>query len=60
VELLYTWGPKSEYPGEKRKMTVQLTQEDGTWRVSDIQSHKSKFNKDSTLLGDLRDLAKQH
>jgi len=60
VELLFTWGPKTNYPGETRKMTVQLTQEDGVWRVSDIHSHKAKFNDDSTLLGDLRNLAKQH
>jgi hypothetical protein len=41
-------------------MTVLLTQEDGAWRVSDIHSHAAKFNKPSTLLGDLHDLAKQH
>lgn len=60
VDLLFTWGPKTEYPGETRKMTVLLAQEDGGWKVSDIQSHAAKFNKASTLLGDLRDLAKQH
>jgi len=60
VDLLYTWGPKTNYPGEKRKMTVLLTLEDNAWRISDIQSHASKFNQDSTLLKDLRDLAKQH
>jgi hypothetical protein len=60
VDLLYTWGPKSQYPGETRKMTVLLTQEDGAWKVSDIQSHKSKFNPESTLLNDLHGLAKQH
>lgn len=60
VDLLFTWGPKTEYPGETRKMTVLLAQEDGGWKVSDIQSHAAKFNKASTLLGDLRGLAKQH
>ncbi len=60
VDLLFTWGPKTEYPGETRKMTVLLAQEDGAWRVTDIHSHAAKFNKASTLLGDLRDLAKQH
>lgn len=60
VDLLFTWGPKTNYPGETRKMTVQLTQEDGAWQVSDIHSHKAKFNQDSTLLGDLREMAKQH
>lgn len=60
VELLFTWGPKTEYPGETRKMTVLLAQEGGAWRVSDIHSHAAKFNQASTLLGDLHDLAKQH
>lgn len=60
LELLFTWGPKTEYAGETRKMTVLLTQEDGAWRVSDIHSHAGKFNQASTLLGDLKDLAKQH
>jgi hypothetical protein len=60
VDLLFTWGPKTQYPGETRKMTVLLAQEDGAWRVSDIQSHAAKFNQASTLLGDLRNLAKQH
>jgi len=41
-------------------MTMLLAQEDGTWRVSDIHSHAAKFNKACTLLGDLRDLARQH
>jgi hypothetical protein len=60
VDLRFTWGPKSQYPGETRMMTVLLTLEDGAWRVSDIHSHAAKFNPDSTLLGDLRQLAKQH
>ena len=60
VDLLFTWGPKTEYPGETRKMTVLLAQEDGGWKVSDIQSHAAKFNQASTLLGDLKGLAKQH
>ncbi len=60
VEVRFTWGPKSQYPGETRMMTVQLIQEDGAWRIADIHSHKAKFNGDSTLLGDLHHLAKQH
>lgn len=60
VDLLFTWGPKTQYPGETRKMTVLLALEDGAWRVSDIESHAAKFNQASTLLGDLRGLGKQH
>lgn len=59
VELLYTWGPKTNYPGETRTMSVLLIQEDGAWRVDDIQSHKSKFSEEGTLRQDLRALAAQ-
>jgi hypothetical protein len=59
VNLRFTWGPKTQYPGETRNMTALLALEDGAWKVSDIQSHKTKFNPESTLLGDLRRLEKQ-
>jgi len=60
VDLRFAWGPKSQYPGQTRMITALLTLEDGAWRISDIHSHAAKFNPDSTLLGDLRKLAKQH
>lgn len=59
VGLRYTWGPKTNYPGETRPMTVLLTFEDGAWRVDDIQCHKSKFSEEGTLRKDLRELATQ-
>jgi hypothetical protein len=59
VDLRFTWGPKTQYAGETRMMTVLLTLEDGAWHVSDIQSHAAKFNQASTLLRDLRRLEKQ-
>lgn len=59
VGLRYTWGPKTNYPGEKRNMTVLLTLEDGAWRVNDIQCHTSKFSEEGTLRKDLRELAAQ-
>jgi hypothetical protein len=59
VNLRFTWGPKTQYPGEARNMTALLALEDGAWKISDIQSHKTKFNPESTLLGDLHSLTKQ-
>ncbi|HEY3899157.1 MAG TPA: hypothetical protein VGM54_11115 [Chthoniobacter sp.] len=59
VNLRYTWGPKSQYPGETRNMTALLTLEDGAWKIRDIRSHAAKFNPESTLLRDLQNLAKQ-
>ena len=60
VNLRFTWGPKTQYPGETRNMTALLTLEDGAWKISDIHSHATKFNPESTLLRDLQNLAKQH
>ena len=60
VNLRFTWGPKTQYPGETRNMTALLTLEDGAWKISDIHSHAAKFNPESTLLRDLQNLAKQH
>jgi hypothetical protein len=40
-------------------MTALLTLEDGAWKIDDIHSHATKFNPESTLLGDLRKLEKQ-
>lgn len=59
VGLRYTWGPKTNYPGETRHMTVLLTIEGGAWRVDDIQCHKSRFSEEGTLRKDLRELAAQ-
>lgn len=59
VGLRYTWGPKTNYPGETRNMTVLLVEEGGAWRIDDIQSHKSKFSEEGTLRQDLRELAAQ-
>jgi hypothetical protein len=59
VDLRFTWGPKTQYPGETRLMTAHLVLEEGAWRVSDIHSHATKFNPESTLLADLRKLASQ-
>jgi len=59
VGLRYTWGPKTNYPGETRNMTALLVEEGGAWRVDDIQSHKSKFSEEGTLRKDLHELAAQ-
>jgi hypothetical protein len=59
VDLLFTWGAKSQYPGETRVMTASLALEDGAWHITDIHSHAARFNPDTTLLGDLRKMAKQ-
>ena len=56
VSVLCGWGPKTNYPGEQRRMTAVLQQEGGAWRIADIESHASKFSKENTLVRSLKSL----
>lgn len=59
VDLQFIWGPKTQYPGEKRMMTAVMALEDGAWKIRDVQVHAAKFNQASTVSGDLAHMAKQ-
>ena len=56
VSVVCEWGPKTNYPGEQRRMTAVLQQEQGAWRIADIESHASKFSKENTLVRSLKTL----
>jgi hypothetical protein len=56
VSVLCNWGPKTNYPGEQRRMTAVLQQEQGAWRIANIESHASKFSKENTLVRSLQSL----
>jgi hypothetical protein len=56
VSVLCSWGPKTNYPGEQRRMTAVLQQEQGAWRIANIESHASKFSKENTLVRSLQSL----
>jgi hypothetical protein len=56
VSVLCSWGPKTNYPGEQRRMTAVLQQEQGVWRIANIESHASKFSKENTLVRSLQSL----
>jgi len=59
VSVLCAWGPKTNYPGEQRRMTAVLQPEQGAWRISNIESHASKFSKENTLVRSLQSLKKE-
>ena len=59
VPVLCRWGPKTNYPGEQRRMTAVLQQEGGVWRIADIESHAGKFSKENTLVRSLQSLKKE-
>ena len=56
VSVVCEWGPKTNYPGEQRRATAVLQQEQGAWRIADIESHASKFSKENTLVRSLKNL----
>ena len=60
VEVMLTWGPKTNYPGEVQKRTVALVLEEGAWRIKEITIHPSKFAQAGTLTGELRALSRAH
>ena len=49
-------GAGTNYPGEQRRMTAVLQQEQGAWRIANIESHASKFSKENTLVRSLQSL----
>jgi hypothetical protein len=59
VGMLCKWGPRTNYPGEQRRMTVMLELERGAWRIADIRSHASKFSRENTLVKSLHALKKE-
>ena len=56
IDVRYTWGPGTNYPGETRLASLLLHRIDGTWRLADIYDHASEFHATpSTLLERLAD-----
>jgi hypothetical protein len=56
VDVRYTWGPATNYPGESRLASLLLHRIDGAWRLADIYDHASEFHATpSTLLERLAD-----
>ena len=56
VDVRYTWGPKTNYPGETRLASLLLHRIDGAWRLADIYDHASEFHATpGTLLDRLAD-----
>ena len=50
VQLLCSWGPKTNYAGLKRRYTLQLIQVDGDYKVLDIVGHKNAYAPESAPL----------
>jgi hypothetical protein len=55
VEVVYKWGPKTNYPGDERTTSFIFTLEDGAWKLDDIYSFRGAFNEAESLNQYLRE-----
>ena len=49
VDVLYKWGPKTNYPGNERVTSFVFQLEDGAWKLDDIYNLREKFASPGSL-----------
>jgi len=43
IDVLYKWGPKTNYPGDERTTSFIYVLEDGMWKLDDIYTFRGEF-----------------
>jgi hypothetical protein len=43
VDVIYTWGPKTEYPGDKRLVSYVLVREGNGWKIEDLYTFHGEY-----------------
>jgi hypothetical protein len=54
VDVLFTWGKNTEYPGDTRLTYYVLVRENGSWKLEDIYTFEGKFVSAESLLETFR------
>ena len=54
VDVLFTWGKDTEYPGDTRLTYYVLVRENGSWKLEDIYTFEGKFVAAGSLLETFR------
>ena len=49
IDLLYKWGPKTNYPGDQRTTSFIFLLEDGAWKLDDIYTFRGEFVQAESL-----------
>jgi hypothetical protein len=49
IDVLYKWGPKTNYPGDERTTSFIFLLEDSTWKLDDIYTFRGKFVQAESL-----------
>ena len=54
IDVLYKWGPKTNYPGDERTSSFIFLLEDGVWKLDDIYTFRGEFVQAESLSQYLR------
>jgi hypothetical protein len=54
IDVLYKWGPNTNYPGDERTTSFIFLLEDGAWKLDDIYIFRGEFAQTESLTQDLR------
>ena len=49
VDVIFTWGPKTEYPGDQRLVSYVLVREGPAWKIEDLYTFHGEFVAASSL-----------
>ena len=55
IDVLYKWGPKTNYPGDERTTSFIFMLEDGAWKLDDIYTFRGEFVQAESLSQYLRE-----
>lgn len=55
IDVLYKWGPKTNYPGDERTSSFVFLYEDGAWKLDDIYTFRGAFAQAESLSQYLRE-----
>jgi len=55
IDVLYKWGPKTNYPGDERTTSFIFVTEDGKWKLDDVYTFRGEFVQAESLNQYLRE-----
>jgi hypothetical protein len=55
IDVLYKWGPNTNYPGDERTSSFVFMLEDGAWKLDDIYTFRGAFVQAESLSQYLRE-----
>lgn len=49
IDVVFSWGPKTDYPGDKRLVSFILVREGDSWKIADLYTFDGEFVRASSL-----------